>query len=60
MGAALQGLNEEVFVLLHVHPVDPVGGYTGVGHCGGHIVLGGQGVAAGEVDLGASLPEDQA
>ena len=57
---ALQGLHQEVLILLHVHAVDAVGIHTGVGHGGGHIVLGGQGVAAGEVDLGSPLPEDQA
>ena len=59
VGPALQSLNEEVLVLLHVHPVDPVGVHPQVGHGGGHIVLGGQGVAAGEVYVGAALPEDQ-
>ena len=40
--------------------MDAVGVHAGVGHGGGYVVLGGQGVAAGEVDLGAPLPEDQA
>ncbi len=59
VGAALQGLHQQVLIPLHVHPVDAEGLHPQVGHGGGHVVLGGQGVAAGEVHLGAPLPEDQ-
>ncbi len=59
VGAALQGLRQQVLIPRHVHPVDPIGVHPQLGHGGGHVVLGGQGVAAGEMDVGAPLPEDQ-
>ena len=59
VGAALQGLCQQIFIALHIHSVDPEGLYPQPGHGGGHVVLGGQGVAAGEVDVCAPLPQHQ-
>ncbi len=59
VGAALQGLDQVGLVLLRGGAVPGVDIDPPVGHPGGHVVLGGQGVGAGEVDLGAPLPEDQ-
>ena len=59
VGAALQGLGQQVLIAPHVHPVDTEGLHPQAGHGSGHIVLGGQGVAAGEIHLGAPLPEHQ-
>ena len=60
VGAALQRLHQQILILLRGDAVDAIGVHTQVGHGGGHIVLGGQGVAAGEVHVGPALPQYQA
>ena len=59
VGTALQGLHQQVLVALHVHAVDAEGLHAQISHGSGHVILGGQGVAAGEIHLGAALPQHQ-
>ena len=56
---ALQALCQQILIALHIHPVDAEGLHPQLRHGGGHIVLGGEGVAAGEIDLRTALPKDQ-
>ena len=60
VGAALQALCQQILIALHIHPVDAKGLHPQLRHGGGHVVLGGEGVAAGEIDLRAALPKNQA
>ena len=59
VGTALQGLYQQVLVLLGGNAVNAVGIHTQVGHGGGHIVLGRQGITAGEMHIGSALPQNQ-
>ena len=60
VGAALQRLHQQILILLRGDTVDTIGVHAQVGHGGGHVVLGGQGVAAGEMHVGPALPQYQA
>ena len=57
MGLELEGLDEEVLILLPHGAVDAESLHAHVGQSGGHVVLGGQGVGAGEAHLRPALGE---
>ena len=59
VGLELQRLNEMGLVLLRRGAVDTEGLHPHAGQSGGHVVLGGQGVGAGEPHLGAALGQHQ-
>ena len=58
VGVALQGLDQQVFIFLRRDAVDAVGIHAHAGDACGHVVLGGEGVTAGQVDFCAALGQD--
>ena len=59
VGVARQGFHQQVFVLLRSDAVDAIGIHAHAGDACGHIVLGGQGITAGQVDFCAPLGQHQ-
>ena len=57
VGAALEGFGQVVLIFLGGGAVDAEGLYSQAGKAGSHVVLGGQRVGAGEVDLRTPLGE---
>ena len=60
VGAALERLDEVHFILLGRSAVDAKGLHAQAGETGGHVVLGGEGVGAGQAHLRSALAEDVA
>ena len=60
VGVALEGLHQVLLILLGRCAVDAEGLHTHGGQTGRHVILGGQGVGAGQVDLSAALGQDVA
>ena len=58
VGVALEGLGEMVLILLGGGPVDSKGLHPQGCQAGGHVVLGGQGVGAGQIDLCAAFGQN--
>ncbi|MPM65246.1 hypothetical protein SDC9_112141 [bioreactor metagenome] len=60
IGAAFEGFDQVGLILLRRRAVQAEGLHTHAGKARGHVVLGGQGVGAGEIHLGSSRLEHQA